>query len=68
MVSDMDRVQSYVDPSSFTCDGCIEGKQQQLLFVDEAASRATEPFEFVTLNKFNIESRQEKLKEQGRRF
>jgi hypothetical protein len=45
MVSGMDLLQSHVDSSSFTCEGCIEGKQQRLPFGGEAATRATQPLE-----------------------
>ncbi len=47
MVSGMDLLQSHVDPSSFICEGCIEGKQQRLPFVGEAATRATEPLGII---------------------
>ena len=47
MVSGMDLHQLKVDASSFTCEGCIEGKQQRLPFAGEAATRATKVLEIV---------------------
>ena len=47
MVSGMDLHQPHVGPSSFTCEGCIEGKQQRLPFSVEGATLATKPLEIV---------------------
>jgi transposase InsO family protein len=47
MVSGMDLHQLKVDASTFTCEGCIEGKQQRLPFAGEGATRATKVLEIV---------------------
>ena len=47
MVSGMYLPQQHVGPSSFTCEGCIEGKQQRLPFPVKEATRATKPLEIV---------------------
>lgn len=47
MVSGMDLAQSHVAPSSFTCEGCIEGKQQRSPFPVDGATRASKVLEIV---------------------
>ena len=47
MVSVMNLVQSTVAPSSFICEGCIEGVQQCLSFLVDRATRKTKPLELV---------------------
>ena len=47
MVSGMDLPQQHVGPSSFICECCTEGKQQQLPFPIEGATRATQPLKVV---------------------
>ena len=41
-VSGMDLLQSHQDPSPFTYERCIQGKQQRLPFARDAATRASE--------------------------
>ena len=43
----MDIAQSRAAPSSFICEGCIEGKQHRLPFPVNGATPATKPLELV---------------------
>ena len=50
MVSGMDLLHSHVAPTSFVCQGCIEGKQQQLPFPVDDATCATKQVDLVHSN------------------
>lgn len=47
MVSSMDLPQSHVGPSSFICEGCLEGKLQLSPFLVHGTTYATKTLEIV---------------------